>query len=80
MADRPDAQINPDVVYLQGADSTRRIPTKKLRLVVTEALAHWQKAQGADLDSPLLLDVTYILNLSGLEEGDLWEELTDRFA
>ncbi|MBI3615788.1 MAG: hypothetical protein HY211_04630 [Candidatus Omnitrophica bacterium] len=76
-----EVPIDSNTVYVQlPSGSDRLIPVKFLLLVVSEAIARWQRAQGAVLTSPMILPAAPYLNAAGLSLDDIWDILSTRFA
>ncbi len=83
---REDAAADPDTVYVDSAAGLEQaIPAGALPLLITDAVARWQRVQaqvqGRTLTSPIVLPAVAYLNMGGLEESDFIQQiLADRFA
>lgn len=73
--------LDPNIVYVRlPAGSERLIPKKFLPLLVTDAVALWQKAKGKRLSSPIILPAAPYLNARGVSFQEIRRTLTDFFA
>ena len=72
--------LDRNIVYVRlPAGSERLVPKKFLPLLVTDAVALWQKAKGQPLSSPIILPAAPYLNSRGVSFREI-KELIDLFA
>ncbi len=72
---------DPNVVYVRlPAGTERLVPKKFLPMLVTDAVALWQKAKGVALSSPIILPAAPYLNARGISFQEIRRTLTDFFA